>query len=431
MAEQKKTDVRALAHSALLMINEEGSLSHIVMREALDKYAFLNVRDKAFFYRLVKGTLEYQNRIDSIIDSFSKVKSAKMKPYIRNLVRMGLYQILYMDKIPDSAACNEAVRLVRGSAFRGLSGFVNGLLRNISRSKDSLRPKTREDRYSVKKWMLDELDASIGAEAADRFLESTLREHRIYVRAQDTEAAAGLASLHQLHIQAAGIEISDMYCSDDPENLQKTKLWQDGDAFIQDISSSMPVRMSRITQGMTVIDVCAAPGGKSVQAAQRMNKTGRVIACDISDKKASLIRENAVRTGCGCIEVMVQDALERRKELTELADVVIADLPCSGIGTISHKPDIKNRLTYEDVLSLAKLQKDILNNVCEYVKPGGQLIYSTCTLTKEENAENVEAFINGHGEFSIKQCVTMLPCREYDCDGFFVCVMERDDNDAI
>ena len=226
-------------------------------------------------------------------------------------------------------------------------------------------------------------------------------------------------------MEIAGIAVTDMYTVQEPESITDTELWQSGRAFVQDISSSMPVRLSGITEGMTVIDVCAAPGGKAVQAAQQMRGTGRVIACDISEKKAELIRENAARTGCSNIDVRVCDATEYHEEFEALADVVIADLPCSGIGTISHKPDIKNRLTHEDVLSLAGLQRRILDNVCRYVKPGGRLIYSTCTLTHEENQDNADAFIKAHPEYSIVKAVTMLPCDAYSCDGFYVGVIQR------
>ncbi len=447
MAEQKRTDVRALAHSALMMINEEGRLSHLVVREALDKYDFLGRRDKALFHRLVNGTLEYQNTLDGVIDSLSSIKAAKMKPYIRNLIRMGAYQIIYMDKIPDSAACNESVRLVKGSAMRGLSGFVNGILRGISRNKEGLDFSTRETRYSVRRWMLDELDATIGREAADRFLEDALKERAVYVRVADidisdvmsdvcvsakisggTEKLLSDNSMVPVPMEIAGIAVTDMYTVKEPENITDTELWQSGRAFVQDISSSMPVRLSGITEDMTVIDVCAAPGGKAVQAAQQMHGTGRVIACDISEKKAELIRENAARTGCSNIDVRVCDATEYHEEFEALADVVIADLPCSGIGTISHKPDIKNRLTHDDVLSLSELQRRILDNVCRYVKPGGRLIYSTCTLTHEENQDNADAFIKAHPEYSIIKTVTMLPCDAYSCDGFFVSLTERKDD---
>ncbi len=432
MTEQKRTDVRALAHTALMMINEEGRLSHLVVREALDKYDFLSRRDKSLFYRLVNGTLEYQNTLDDVIDSLSSIRLARMKPYVRNLVRMGAYQIIYMDKIPDSAACNESVRLIRGSAMRGLSGFVNGLLRGISRSKETLALDTRGARYSVRKWMLDELDETIGREAADRFLEDSLKERAVYVRVSSytDKPAPGTENLlssdnclEHITIEAAGITIDDMYIAREPERITDTRLWQEGRAFVQDISSSMPVRLSGIRPGMTVIDVCAAPGGKAVQAAQQIGDTGRVIACDISEKKAELIRENAMRTGCSNIDVRVCDATEYHEEFATLADVVIADLPCSGIGTISHKPDIKNRLTHEDVLSLADMQRRILDNVSRYVKPGGRLIYSTCTLTREENQDNAHAFVSEHPEFHILKEVTMLPCDEYSCDGFYICVI--------
>ena len=365
----------------------------------------MDQRDRAFFVRLVHGSLEYQIQSDYIINQFSKVAVDKMKPLIRNVLRMSVYQIMHMDKIPDSAACSEAVNLVKKTSFRNLAGFVNGVLRTISREKDRIDLSERGVKYSVRPWMLGLLDDTIGADNTDAFLAYSLSDHKTSVR------ACGKL-IEPQYFDPSGI-YDDMYFVKDIASLTSLRDWREGRIIVQDISSSLPVRMAQLRENDIVFDVCAAPGGKAVQAAQMLNGTGHVYAFDISEKKIGLINENIQRLGLRNISAEVRDASVFYPELSRKADVVIADLPCSGIGTIAHKPDIKNRLTPEDCIGLAGLQKKILENVKKYVKPGGKLVYSTCTLDHFENQDNLRAPLN----------MQILP-GAVPQDGFYITVLE-------
>lgn len=398
-----RINIREIALQALLMVNEEGKHSNTVINDALEKYDFIDIRDKSLFSKLIYGTLEYQIQLDYIINKYSKVKTEKMKPMVRNLLRMGVYQILYTDKIPDSAVCDESVKLIKKTALKNLGGFVNGVLRNIARDKATINIEETAKKYSVQDWMIELLNESIGNDKTEDFLNYSLDGHGVSVRKVGTDAVQILAD-------AAGIS--------------KSEDFREGRIIVQDLSSTMPVRLSSIKKGDTVIDVCAAPGGKSIQASERVGAEGKVFACDLTEKKLTKIKENIARLHINNISLVCQDATKRNEEFVNKADVVIADLPCSGIGTIGKKPEIKNRLSLDDCKSLAKIQKDILDNVCDYVKTGGELVFSTCTIDHYENEDNTKEFLDNHREFKLIDEKLFLP-GEMPQDGFYVALMKK------
>lgn len=379
-----------------------------MINEALDKYAFLDGRDKSMFVKIIHGSLEYRIRIDHIIDKYSSVNVERMKPLIRNVLRMSVYQILYLDKIPDSAVCDEAVKLVKRSALKNLSGFVNGVLRTIARDKDAIEIDDIPTDLSVRGWMYDILVESIGKEETEEFLKYVLAEHGVSVRSVGTD---------------------EVYILDDAASLTASEAWNSGRIIAQDYSSSLPVIIAGVKKGDTVLDVCAAPGGKSIQAAEKVGEEGHVIACDLTEYKIDKIKENIKRLRITNIETRVRDALIRDDMLVETADVVIADCPCSGIGTISKKPEIKNRLSKKDCLQLAEIQRKILDNVCDYVKKGGKLLYSTCTLDHFENEDNIKAFLERHKDFRLAEEKIMIPSLHEDkpYDGFYIALMIKND----
>lgn len=419
---------------ALLMV-EEGEFSNLIIGKALDKYAKIDVRDRALFVRTVHGTLEYQLQIDAIIDRFSKVKVRKMKPMIRNILRMSIYQIFYLDKIPVSAIVDEAVKLVRKSPLKNLGGFVNGVLRSIVREKDTIDFSDRAFKYSIKPEILDIIEETIAFSLnghysnAGKCMTGTEGKRTECSEASDNENSAKLLtdafmeytlSDHGTFVRTVGTD--EVRLIDDVGNLTESDDWKEGRIIVQDYASTLPVRMSSIKETDIVIDVCASPGGKSIQAAE---KAGRVIACDISEKKLERIHENIERLRVSNIECKVCDATVFNTEFDSLADVVIADLPCSGLGTIGKKPEIKNRITVDDLKALAEIQMSILNNVCRYVKPDGELVFSTCTVDHFENADNTEAFVRNHPEFSVIEEKQFLPTDTQPMDGFYVCIMHK------
>lgn len=393
----KETDSREIAFDILMEILERSGYSHIILRQALNKYQYLDKPERAFISRITEGTVEYLLQIDYVIDSFSNTKVKKMKPVIRTILRMSVYQLLYMDRVPDSAVCNEAVKLAVKRKFTGLKGFVNGVLRNISRNKESLSWPNDSVRYSMPDWILSMWEDTYGKETAVTMMESFLMDSKTTVRCNFARASKEeiLKSLQDqgVNVTESGISEGVLYL-ENYDYLEGLTAFNDGSIQVQDLSSAFVGEAADPKEGDYVIDVCGAPGGKSIHIADKLHGTGMVEVRDLTQYKVSLIQENIERCGFKNIRTKVQDALVQDPESIERADIVIADLPCSGLGIVGRKPDIKYRLKPEDLAALASFQREILSVVQSYVKPGGKLVFSTCTINKKENEENVKWFLD-------------------------------------
>lgn len=434
---------RELALDMLLEILEKGGFCHVVERQALSKYQYLPKQERALAARLTEGVVERLLTLDWAIDQVSKTRTAKMKPVIRNILRMGAYQILYMDRIPDSAACNEAVKLAVKRRFGGLKGFVNGVLREMARRKDSLECSQDWLRLSLPKWLFEKWERELGKECALTMGEALLRERPTCARCNThlagvEEIRASLAE--QGALAEAFPELPELLILRDYDYLESLTAFQKGWIQVQDVSSVLVGRAACPKEGDFVLDVCAAPGGKSLHMADLLKGTGMVEARDLTWAKVSLIEENIERTGYPNIRAKVWDALEPDEEAKGRADILLADLPCSGLGIIGRKPDIKYRASEEGLRELAALQREILSVVWEYVKPGGRLVFSTCTVSREENQDNrawfLERFpfeaedISGRlgasfEEETLKEGYVQLLPGVHPCDGFFLSVFRR------
>ena len=427
-------NTRNLVVDILLAVTRDGEFSHIAIRDVLDKYRYLPKQDRAFITRLSQGTLERMIELDAIINQFSKTKVKKMKPVIAVILRSGVYQLKYMDSVPDSAACNEAVKLTVKRGFSGLKGFVNGVMRNIARNLDQIKlpdadkepEKYLSVRYSVPEWIVARFIRQYGKEACEKSLEAFLQPHPTSVQV-DTDRI----SMEEItaSLQAQGItvtqnpEIKRALFLSGYEALDEIEEFENGLLYVQDTASMLAVEMAAPKPGDTVIDVCAAPGGKSVYAARMIGETGHVESRDLTEYKVEMIEDNIERCQLSNMTAKVWDATEFDASAEEKADVVIADLPCSGLGVIGTKTDIKYNASEEKIQELAALQQEILQVVCRYVKPDGTLLYRTCTMTKEENEDNVHKFLETHTEFEREQ---MRQCFPYErCDGFFMAKMHR------
>lgn len=392
---------RELIATMLLSISREEEYSHILIRNVLDKYDYLDTKEKAFIKCVTEGCVERRIELDYIIDSFSKTPVRKMKPFIRELMRMSTYQIVFLDKVPDSAAINEAVKLAKKKGFTGLSGFVNGVLRNVSRDGKNVKypsKDTKENRsvvYSMPEWIIDELDSYIGKEKADRVFEAFLETRPVIARISSRLSEEESTSLIK-EIEDSGVEVCNHnYLSrclilKHLNGVNSLPGFGDGRLTIQDISSQLAVSLAGIKEGDTVVDVCAAPGGKSIFAAELAGDKGRVISRDLNTYKTAQIREAALRMKVTNIDIEEWDATEFDSSLEGKADVVIADLPCLGLGVIGRKRDIKYRTLPTDIKEITRIQRDILSVVSKYVKKGGTLIYSTCSVSRAENVDNAE-----------------------------------------
>lgn len=398
---------RAIALEILMEITQQQEYSHLVIRNALDKIQYLPKQERAFINRLVEGTVEYMIRIDYILNQYSNVKVNKMKPVIRNILRSGVYQLLFMDSVPDSAACNEAVKLAQKKGFYSLKGFVNGVLRNVSRERDNISYPDREKNleeylsvwYSMPQWIVKRWLNAYGSQITEQMLQEFLKDRPTTIRCQLYQVDQEL-TIQSLKKQNVTVEkapyLPYAYYISNYSHLAGLKSFVMGRFVVQDISSMLVSEVAHPQKGDYIIDVCAAPGGKSLHAADKMQGYGHVDARDLTDYKVELMRENIQRVHAINVEASRKDATILDKNSIGKADIVLADVPCSGLGVMGKKTDIKYRVTEDRIQELAVLQKQILHNASSYVKPDGTLIYSTCTITAEENLDNVRWFTENY-----------------------------------
>jgi len=427
--------VRELVLDILMEVNEKEQYSHLVIRDVLNKYQYLEKQERAFLTRLAEGTIEHMLEMDFVINSFSKVKVKKMKPLIRNLLRMSVYQLKYMDSIPDAAVCNEAVKIAKKRGFGQLRGFVNGVLRNIARELSHLKyPDERlepvrflEVTYSVPAWMVEQWIKDYGYEQAKSICESFLKERPITIRTNTTKITPEVL---KEKLEAEGVTVQVVEPLDYAfeikgfDYLQSLDSFNEGLFYVQDISSMMVAEIAAPEKNSYIIDVCAAPGGKSSHLAEKMEGSGMVEARDLTEYKVSLIEENIERHGLENMNAVQKDATIFDEDSVNKADVLICDLPCSGLGVMGKKTDIRYKMTAEKQRDLVQLQREILSTVHAYVKPGGVMVYSTCTIHKGENEGNVEWFVKNHPEFEVLSKEQMFPGNTYH-DGFFIAKLRR------
>ena len=445
-------NLREMALEILLEAERNGAYPNVLLKQTLDKYLYMEKQERAFLTRLVEGTVERKLTLDYYLNHVSKTPVNKCKPVIRCILRMAAYQIFYMDAVPDSAACNEAVKLAQKKGFQTLKGFVNGVLRNLSRRKYEIVMPNEEKEpvkalsaaYSVPEWLVEKVIKEYGMEHGKNMFVSlyenvgatTIRVNNSKI---STEECAKLLEKEGVHVEKAAyvenaLEISDY------DSLRFLESFEKGYFQVQDVSSMLVGLAANPKPGDTVIDVCAAPGGKSIHVADLLLGTGHVEARDLTDYKVGLIEENITRCGFTNVTAKRADALMFDEAAKESADIVIADLPCSGLGVLKKKSDIKYRMSQQQIEELAQLQRRILKNAAAYVKPGGTLIYSTCTITKEENdmqvdwiLENLplqlvslegcmcEELLKNHEREGVLQ---LLPGRE-KTDGFFLAKLQK------
>lgn len=445
-------NLREMALEILLETEKNGAYPNVLLKQTLDKYLYMEKQERAFLTRLVEGTVERKITLEYYLDSVSKTPVKKMKPVIRCIMRMAAYQIFYMDSVPDSAACNEAVKLAQKKGFHTLKGFVNGVLRNLARQKEEILLPDEEKEplkalsvlYSVPEWLVEKVVSDHGMENAKNMFQSlyenigatTIRVNNSRI---STEECRKLLEKEGISVKKApyvenALEISGYDSLNDIESFEK------GYFQVQDVSSMMVGLAAAPKKGDCVIDVCAAPGGKSIHIADLLCGTGHVEARDLTEYKISLIKENIERCGFKNMTAKKADACIFDETVKGSADIVIADLPCSGLGVLKKKSDIKYRMTPSQIDELVKLQREILKNAVEYVKLGGTLIYSTCTVAKEENDGQVDWILENLPLklLSLKDCIQeealknaeregclqLLPGRE-KTDGFFLAKFQK------
>lgn len=445
----QKVNARNIVLNILKNIFEDNAYVNIALDKYFEHNAISKV-DRAFITRIVEGTVENVITIDYIINQFSKVKTNKIKKTILYILRMSIYQLKYMDKVPVSAICNEAVKLSKKRGFTKLSGFVNGVLRNIARNIDNIQyPLENEDKvgylsvmYSFPKWIIElwlkQFDYNTVKEICINSNKSVGTCIRCNSLMTDAEILRNKLVKEGVNVEKGKLLEYALYISG-YDNIRSLNAFEEGLFQVQDESSMLVSEIANPALDSLVIDVCAAPGGKTTHIAEKLNNTGQVISRDIYDKKLKLVKENVDRLKIKNVKIEKYDALDLDESLIEKADVVLLDVPCSGLGIIRKKPDIKYNLTKEDLISLQKVQRDILKIAYNYVKPGGTLVYSTCTVNDAENIENVKWFIKNFpfkldhisdiipkldNEIIEEGCIQLLPGFN-GTDGFFIAKLKR------
>ena len=447
MAEQ--ADMRMAALDTLMAVDKGERRLDQAVSDVLVQNQFAPRRDRAFYRRICEGVTERKIYLDYVIDHYSSRPVRKCKPLIRSLLRMSAYQILFMD-VRDAAACNEAVKIAKKRHFRNLSGFVNGLLRTISREKENLpvpdRAKNCEEYYSVMysmpAWIVRLLLKQYGEEETGIILKAMEETSPLSIRVNENKitkeeltkklelegvtVTPGEYSPHALRL--SGVDF-----------LEKLPSFREGDYLVQDESSMLVAEIAGVKKQDQILDLCSAPGGKTFDCAQ-MAREGHVTARDLTEYKTDLLMENKDRLGFTNVTVECRDATEFDQESEKAMDLVIADLPCSGLGVMGRKNDIRYNLSEDQLASLVKLQRQILTNAWRYVKPGGTLIYSTCTLNREENQVNA-AWIEDNTPLKLdsieedlpeklrgrtgKQGYLQLVPGKDSCDGLFLAKFKR------
>lgn len=432
------TTARQLAVQSLLAVNTQGGYSNLVLTANLNK-AQLSKQDNAFASVLFYGVLERKLTLDHAICHYTKKPMKKLTPAVAEILRTAFYQLLYMENIPPSAVVNESVALTRVNRCASASGFVNGVLRSFLRDGAQLPPVKggEEERLSIAcscpAWIIRRLTEDYGREAAQKTVESFLGRPPLYGRVNTLKT-----SLPQLQEQLAeeGVDCQADSLAENCVSLIRTgsveglAAFQEGLFYIQDKSCQLAMQVLAPQKGERVLDVCAAPGSKSITMAMQMENQGEIISCDIYPHKLGLIAQNAQRMGVEIIRPVLSDGSVFNPELGEF-DRVLCDVPCSGLGVMGKKPEIRYKAP-EELEGLSEIQYKILENSAQYCKVGGIVMYSTCTLLREENQQVVERFLDKHPDFiplenplhTQKWHTTLLPYL-HQTDGFFFATLQR------
>lgn len=438
----RRVSARETALSVLAACRQNGAWVDGALKAALKKDA-LDARDAALASRIAYGVMQNRLWLDYRLSKNLKQRPEKLDPLLLDILRIGAYQVLKMDKIPPSAAINEAVNMAKHHRFAWAGGLVNAVLRNALRQKDEPdRFSDAMDELSVRtshpKALCERMVSLLGREEAAQFL--SLNNESVPMSVQTNPLKTTAQELKAV-LEGEGVEVSEhaflegCFELSSTGNLENLRAFQDGLFTVQDAAAKLAAMAACPKAGERVIDTCAAPGGKSIAMAMAMGNEGSILSCDVEEHKLALIEKNAERLGISIIQTRFADARVKDNNLTESADLVFCDVPCSGLGIIRKKPDIR----YKDLSELAALpqiQRDILETASSYVKRGGTLIYSTCTVLPEENEAVTDDFLARHHDFTyetftlpaplgtVEGHITLWPQR-HGMDGFYICRMKR------
>ncbi len=433
-------NTRSFVLKLLLRLEQDGSYSNILLDKKLAASDF-SEQDKRFAAALFYGMIERRLTLDTVIDHYCNKKNQKLGAEVRNILRLGVYQLRYMDSVPDSAAVDESVKLAKKVRNPAAVGFVNAVLRSFIRDDKRLptvkgRTKQLSLEYSCPEWLVEKWTEDYGSSACERILASAIGKAPVYVRLNTVKLAEDkiISALEEQSVTVTKTAVDGCVRLSFGGSVEELKAFKDGLFHVQDLSCQLCCKALAPQRGDTVLDLCAAPGGKSFTIAELMSDEGSVYAFDLHDNRVRLISEGAGRLGLSCVRASVNNAKVFDPDMP-MADRILCDVPCSGLGVIRRKPEIKYKPPKE-LERLPEIQLDIIKTSSRYLKAGGVLVYSTCSLSAAENEDVVRRFLEDNKDFapeplgdafggrSMDTQITVLP-DDYDSDGFFIAKFRR------
>lgn len=444
-------EARHFALKVIYQVNEEDAFANIALDQAFSQFQLNDPRDKGLATELVYGCIKFRGRLDWVIDQYAKPKVEKMAPWIRNIIRLGLYQIMFLDKVPVSAAINESVKLAKKYGHQGTVKFVNGVLRNIERNKEKIvYPDITKEPvqhigifYSFPIWLVERWVRDFGIENTVKLCTFFNNPSSLWIRTNTlrTNREDLKEALNRLNINSEeSIKTPDGLKILGSLDVGRLEEFKRGLFTVQDESSMLVSHVLSPIKGQVLLDVCSGPGGKTSHLAQLMDNSGLILAFDVHEHRLELIRETCTRMGITNVKTILKDARFTTDIVNDPVDAVLVDAPCSGLGVLGRRPDARWRKKPEDITDLQIIQKEILHEAARLVKPGGTLVYSTCTITREENNDVIKDFLEKNKEFFLDPnlpeflpynsqegkdgWIQFLPFN-HNMDGFFIARMQR------
>ena len=400
---------REIALKALYKIEKEDAYSNIALNQVLKENKNIDERDVGLISELVYGTITWKLTLDEIIKKYSNIKLKKISVWILNILRMGIYQIIFLDKIPKSAAVNESVNLAKRYGHKSSSNFVNAILRKVSVNDYKELEEIKDDKERISKttsmpmWIIEELLKQKDIKEVEEICKNsnlkpntTIRINKLKTNKKELEEKLGKRKIKYLEGS-----LEDFFVLKKVKNIENIDLFKEGFFTVQDEGAGLIVDVLAPKEDECILDACSSPGGKTTYIAEKMKNKGKIEAWDIHEHRVKLVQNAAKRLGINIIQAKTQDATEFNQDLVGKFDKILLDVPCLGLGVIKRKPDIKWKRKKEDIEEITKIQKAILDNCSKYLKKNGELVYSTCSILKEENEDIIERFLKENLDFKI------------------------------
>ncbi len=435
--------VRELALKILYKMDKDNSYSNILLNESFNKIRKegnknnLDNRDFAFISEIVYGVTTWKLTLDEIIKKYSKIKLNKISLWILNILRFSIYQIVFLDKIPKSAAVNEGVNLAKKYGNKGSIGFTNAILRKVTKKdyEEFFSIKDENKRlsfcYSMPLWIIEELkEEGFSYNKIENFCKASILRPKVSIRVNrlKTSKEELKAILEKEGVKSEEGILEDFLILDKVNNIENLEPFKNGLFTVQDEVAGLSALVLEPKEQEILLDACSSPGGKTTYLAEMMENKGEIFAFDVYEHRTKLVEENSKRLGINIIKTKVNDASCYNEDYKNKFDKILLDVPCLGIGVLKRKPDIKWQKKKEDIEEISKLQLDILDTCSKYLKPGGEIVYSTCSVFRKENRDIIEKFLEKNSNFKLDNLYNILNEKIYNKDKFFIQFVDKENN---